>query len=257
MQRYFVMPEQLDADRAILTGDDARHLIRVMRTAPGDKVIVCDGAGRECVAEVTELEQDRVRLRIVEERAPLGEPALDVWIAQSLPKADKLETVIQKGTEIGATAFLPFVSERTVVQYDAKKEAKRLDRWRKIAKEAAEQAHRGKVPDVREPMTWSQLLTAAEQAGLALICYEKENTSLLRDALRDAAPLVGRGPILVMIGPEGGFTEGEAEEAQRRGCLPVGLGRRILRTETAGLVAAACILYESGEMGGSSSRCQQ
>jgi 16S rRNA (uracil1498-N3)-methyltransferase len=238
-------------DKAIVRGDDAHHLMRVMRAEPGDKVIVSNGANRECLAEVVELYKENVLLKLLEERPMEGEPKLDVWIAQSLPKGDKLETVIQKGTEVGATAFLPFASARTIVQYDAKKEAKRLDRWRKIAKEAAEQAHRSKVPDVRDAMRWSDVLDAAESAQLALFCYEKESGGKqLKDALREARLEAGRGPVLVIVGPEGGFTEAEAAEAERRGCVPVGLGRRILRTETAGLVAAACILYESGEMGG-------
>ena len=250
MQRYFVTPDNLLEDKAIVRGDDAHHLMRVMRAQPGDKVVVSDGVRRECLAEVVELYKENVLLKLLEERPMSGEPSVDVWIAQSLPKGDKLETVIQKGTEIGATAFLPFASARTVVQYDAKKEAKRVERWRKIAKEAAEQAHRSKVPDVRDAMRWSDLLETAERAQLALFCYEKENGRQLKDALREAGLETGRGPVLVIVGPEGGFTEEEAAEAERRGCVPVGLGRRILRTETAGLVAAACILYESGEMGG-------
>jgi len=176
-----------------------------------------------------------------------GEPSTSVWIAQSLPKGDKFETVIQKGTEIGVTAFIPFVSARTIVQYDAKKETKRLARWRKIAKEAAEQAHRGKVPDVREAIGWKELLKLAGEAALTVFCYEKEDGTQLKDVLR-SAPRPVDGPILVVIGPEGGFTESEAEEAENAGCKLTGLGRRILRTETAGMVAASCILYEYGEM---------
>lgn len=250
MQRYFVPPEQIRGEYAELIGDDAHHLMRVMRAEPGDKVIVCDGTGRECVAEVVSLEKERAALKVLDDRVSANEPAVQIWIAQSLPKGDKFETVIQKGTEIGAAAFLPFVSARTVVHYDAKKEAKRLERWRKIAKEAAEQAHRGRVPNVAEPLGWSGLLDAAERAKLALFCYEKESGMLLRDALRASGPLGQGDVVLIVVGPEGGFTEAEAEEARRRGLAPVGLGRRILRTETAALVAAACVLYETGEMGG-------
>ena len=250
MQRYFVTPEDMFEDKAIVRAHDAHHLMRVMRAEAGDQAIVSNGANRECLAEVIELNKDHVLLRLVEERPMAGEPRIDVWIAQSLPKGDKLETVIQKGTEIGASAFLPFVSARTIVQYDAKKEAKRLDRWRKIAKEAAEQAHRSKVPEVRDALKWSELLAVCEQAQLALFCYEKEDGRGLKDVLRSARLVEGGGPVLVIVGPEGGFTAEEAEEAERRGCACVGLGRRILRTETAGLVAASCIFYETGEMGG-------
>jgi len=250
MQRYFVAPEQIRGDEADITGDDARHLIRVLRAVPGDRLILCDGSGRECLAEIVALERERAALKVLEERTCENEPAVHIRIAQSLPKGDKFETVIQKGTEIGASAFLPFVSARTVVQYDARQEARRVDRWRKIAKEAAEQAHRGRVPLVSEPMRWSELLDAAAEAKLALLCYEKESASLLRDVLRAAGPLRRGDTVLIVVGPEGGFTDAEVAEARRRGIAPVGLGRRILRTETAALVAAACVFYETGEMGG-------
>ncbi|MCI3919680.1 16S rRNA (uracil(1498)-N(3))-methyltransferase [Paenibacillus sp. TRM 82003] len=248
MQRYFVTPDNMLEDKAIVRGDDAHHLMRVMRAAPWDKVIVSNGVDRECLAEVVELYKENVTLRLVEERPMAGEPSVELWVAQSLPKGDKLELVIQKGTEVGVSAFVPFASARTIVQYDAKKEAKRLERWRKIAKEAAEQAHRSKVPDVRETLSWKQLLALKEKAALAMFCYEKENGRQLKDALQGAD--LRSGPILIVIGPEGGFTEEEAAEAERHGFAPIGLGRRILRTETAGLVAASCILYEAGEMGG-------
>jgi 16S rRNA (uracil1498-N3)-methyltransferase len=247
MQRYFITPDNMLEDKAIVRGDDAHHLMRVMRAAPGDQVIVSNGADRECLAEVVELYKENVLLKIVEERPMAGEPRTQVWIAQSLPKGDKLETVIQKGTEIGASAFLPFVSSRTIVQYDAKKEAKRMERWRKIAKEAAEQAHRSKVPDVRETVSWKELLRISEEAALTVFCYEKEHALQLRTVLQESN--IGTGPVLIVVGPEGGFTEEEASEAERHGCRPVGLGSRILRTETAGLVAASCVFYETGELG--------
>ncbi|WP_274363244.1 16S rRNA (uracil(1498)-N(3))-methyltransferase [Paenibacillus thermotolerans] len=253
MQRYFIQPENFLEDKAIIRGDDAHHLVRVMRAAAGDQVIVTDGAAREALAEVAELNKENVLLRIVEERPMSGEPALEVWVAQSLPKGDKLETVIQKGTEVGAARFIPFVSARTVVQYDARKEAKRLERWRKIAKEAAEQAHRSRIPQVEEPASWKELLAMVPHTSLALFCYEKEGGLKLREAVRKAElgnlEAGAKAPVLVVIGPEGGFTEEEAEAAEQAGCAVVGLGSRILRTETAGLVALSCLMYESGELG--------
>jgi 16S rRNA (uracil1498-N3)-methyltransferase len=250
MQRYFIPKVDFLERIAYIRGDDAHHLMRVMRASPGDTVIVTDGADREAIAEVAEADKESVRLHILEERPMSGEPRAQVWIAQSLPKGDKLETVIQKGTEIGAARFLPFVSARTVVQYDARKEAKRLERWRKIAKEAAEQAHRSRIPDVEEPRSWKQLLTLVPDCALALFCYELEGGAQLKDALKAAriGEEVPRRPILVIIGPEGGFTEAEASEAEEIGCKSIGLGKRILRTETASLVALSCVMYETGEM---------
>jgi 16S rRNA (uracil1498-N3)-methyltransferase len=162
-----------------------------------------------------------------------------------------MEIVIQKGTEIGAARFLPFLSERTVVQYDAKKEAKRTERWQKIAKEAAEQAHRNRVPEIEAVLSWKQLLEQAEQVDAAWICYEKEDGKQLRAAIQEILAGEKRTNFLFAVGPEGGFTEQEIQQAEEAGFVSVSLGKRILRTETAAMVGLTCLLYESGEMGGS------
>ncbi|TBL70408.1 16S rRNA (uracil(1498)-N(3))-methyltransferase [Paenibacillus thalictri] len=253
MQRYFIEAGQFHEDHVVITGDDAHHLLRVMRAKEGDRVIVSDGEQREALVEISGLEKDQATCRIVELLPMDREPAVEVWIAQSLPKGDKMETVIQKGTEVGAARFLPFTSERTIVQLDAKKEEKRTVRWQKIAKEAAEQAHRSRVPVVAQACGWNELLQAAKQMDAAWICYEKESGSQLKPALRKLYSRPdgsGSLKIMLIIGPEGGFTEQEVARAETAGCLPVSLGKRILRTETAAIVGLTCILYEAGEMGG-------
>jgi 16S rRNA (uracil1498-N3)-methyltransferase len=254
MQRYFVAADQLQHNTATITGDDAHHIMRVMRAREGDVIIVANGVDRTVEAAITSMEKDRVTASILRELGMGSEPGVRVWLAQSLPKGDKLETVIQKCTEIGVARIVPFLSERTVVQYDAKKEAKRLDRWHKIAKEAAEQAHRSVIPDISTPLSFRELLKLSQTADLRLFCYEKEAGTQLRDVLGEwvkRLPDAASGKaVVVMVGPEGGFSEREASEAEENGFLPVGLGSRILRTETAGMVALTCILYETGEMGG-------
>ncbi len=259
MQRYFVSAEQFADHRVLLNGDEAHHLIRVMRAREGDRIIVSDGDQREALAELTVIAKDSAEAKIIEWLPMDREPEVLVTVAQSLPKGDKLELVIQKGTELGASRFIPFVSERTVVQYDARKEAKRLERWRKIAKEAAEQAHRNRIPQVTAPHAWREIMEMAEQFDMALFCYEKAGGSAalrpLLQQLRLNPPHGGgnhqRKPsILLVVGPEGGFSEREAEEAKLCGFQLVGLGRRILRTETAALAGLACIMYEFYEMGG-------
>ncbi|GGD71607.1 16S rRNA (uracil(1498)-N(3))-methyltransferase [Paenibacillus nasutitermitis] len=261
MQRYFVTPEQLYGDDHVyLTGDDAHHILRVMRMGPGDEFMVSDGISREAKAVIRKAEPGRVEAE-VEEWLPMnGEPSWSITVAQSLPKGDKMEWVIQKGTEIGAAAFIPFQSQRMIVQYDDKKEAKRIERWSKIAKEAAEQAHRSRIPDVKPVLPWRQLLKEIGQYDLALFCYEKEGGAAgtgLRAAIGSyydskglTDRLASRISVLLIVGPEGGFTPREAEEAEAEGAVIVGLGRRILRTETAAMVGLACLMYESGEMGG-------
>ncbi|MFC5450265.1 16S rRNA (uracil(1498)-N(3))-methyltransferase [Paenibacillus aestuarii] len=255
MQRYFLPPEQFTSASAVVTieGDDAHHLQRVMRAEVGEQVICSNGVDREALVRITQLEKGCVIAEVVEELAMTAEAAVEVWVAQSLPKGDKMETVIQKGTEIGAARFLPFLSERTVVQYDAKKEAKRTERWQKIAKEAAEQAHRNRVPQVDAVYTWKQLLQLAKEADAAWICYEKEDGQQLRPAIQAAAAAgkLGSGKrVLLAVGPEGGFTEQEIEQAEAAGFRSVSLGARILRTETAAMVGLTCLFYETGEMGG-------
>ncbi|GAA3403712.1 16S rRNA (uracil(1498)-N(3))-methyltransferase [Paenibacillus hodogayensis] len=253
MQRYFVPPAQLTDGEAIVTGDDAHHIATVMRARVGDSMIVSDGTSREALAVIAELGKGRVTAKVAEWLPMNAEPAIRVTIAQSLPKGDKMETIIQKGTEVGAVRFVPFLSERTVVQYDAKKEAKRLERWGKIAKEAAEQAHRNRVPAVDAPRSWKELLQSVREADAALFCYEKEQGSMLKEAVQRAIASHGGADgmnILLIVGPEGGFSEREAEEAEAAGCVPVRLGARIMRTETAGVVGLTCLLYEAGEMGG-------
>lgn len=253
MQRYFVTPEELREETVRITGDDAHHLVKVMRAEPGEEIICSNGLNREVLARITAADRNLVEAQVVEELPMDREAGVEVWIAQSLPKGDKLETVIQKCTELGAARFIPFVSERTVVQYDEKKEGKRLDRWRKIAKEAAEQAHRNRIPDIGQPVSWKQLVQLLPEADLSLICYEKESGLSFRPMLAEqrAKPADGRRHrILILVGPEGGFTGKEVAEAVQAGAHSVSLGKRILRTETAAMAALGCILYEYGEMGG-------
>ncbi|TMV19208.1 16S rRNA (uracil(1498)-N(3))-methyltransferase [Paenibacillus thermoaerophilus] len=254
MQKYFIDPEQWGDGTVAIAGDDAHHIARVMRARPGDKLIVSDGSGREALVVLSAVAPDRAEGRIERMLEADAEPAVEVWVAQSLPKGDKFELILQKGTEIGAARFLPFVSARTVVQYDAKKEAKRMERWRKIVKEAAEQAHRNRIPEIAQPMGWKELLRRLPESGLALFCYERPDGLPLRRALREARASSPDGsvpgPVLLIIGPEGGFAEEEADQAAAAGAKIVSLGKRILRTESASLVALSCLFYETGEMGG-------
>ncbi|RKP55202.1 16S rRNA (uracil(1498)-N(3))-methyltransferase [Cohnella endophytica] len=255
MQRYFVPPALMGQQSVMLEGDDARHAAAVMRSKPGDCFIACDGCGRDVLAKITSIDKETVKADIIETLSRRAEMAWKVTVAQSLPKGDKLETVIQKGAEAGAAAFRPFLSHRTVVQYDERKEAKRIDRWRKIAKEAAEQSHRSIIPSIEAVATWKAMLALFAEYELVLFCYEEEGRSGggLKDILsgfKASLPDSAEPRILIVVGPEGGFTQQEADQAASSGAKLVGLGTRILRTETAALYALACLAYESGELGG-------
>jgi len=260
MQRYFVDAKQIQGDTIIIDNDDAHHIVRVMRMSEGSEVIVSDSIARTVKARIDHIAGKSVTLSVVAELPQQAEATWRVTIAQGLPKGDKMELIMQKCTEIGAAGFIPFSSERVIVQYDHKKEAKRLERWSKIVKEAAEQSHRDCIPTLAEPKSWKELLALIPSYDLTLFCYERagdEGHGIgLKDALNkfkqadNANTNVIQPSILLIAGPEGGFAEREAAEAEAAGAILIGLGKRILRAETAGIVGLSCILYESGEMGG-------
>lgn len=247
MQRYFVTPDSIRGDQVTITGDDVKHITRVLRMEAGDEVIVSNGLGQAFLAALTDLSPEAVTARILEELGQNAEARVKITLAQGLPKGDKMDLIVQKGTEVGLHRFWPLDMTRCIVKYDAKKEQKRRERWHKIAKEAAEQAHRTIVPDVSDALTFKQFLGRLHEFDLVLVPYEAEKTTGLRDVL-DKHPDVQN--VCVVIGPEGGIADQEIEQLLAAGAHPVSLGARILRTETAGLVAAACIHYHHGEMGG-------
>jgi 16S rRNA (uracil1498-N3)-methyltransferase len=245
VQRYFILPEQKDQERITITGQDVHHIKNVMRFRAGDQVICCDGRGLDYLVEITEITKEKVVCLIRETFPSRGEPRTKVTIAQSLPRGDKIDWILQKGTELGAYRFLPFLSERSLVKLDQGKAQKKQERWQKIVKEAAEQSHRGRVPEVELPIAWNELLQRISEAEISWIAYENGGESL-KSAIQSAEV----DEILLIIGPEGGFSEREIAEAKAHGAIPVSLGNRILRTETAPLMALSCILFAKEDLGG-------
>jgi 16S rRNA (uracil1498-N3)-methyltransferase len=251
VQRYFVEPSAWQDNRITIKGDDVHHIVRVMRGQPGDELIVSDGVARVAQVELVETTKDTVVAHVLEDLPMAAEPHVQVFVAQALPKADKMELVVQKGTELGAAGFMPFESARTIVQYDAKKQAKVTERWAKIAKEAAEQAHRDKLPTVESPQSWKQLLARIPRYTATFICYEKQMAGGLRDTLEQLMQSAANDiSVMLIVGPEGGFTPQEIEQAVAAGANAITLGKRILRTETAALAALSAMMYAFGEMGG-------
>jgi 16S rRNA (uracil1498-N3)-methyltransferase len=244
MQRYFITPDQLIGDVIHITGDDVHHIRTVMRSKLGDKVICCM-MGMDYLVEIKEIASDSITCFILERSKSLGEPTVQVTLAQGLPKGEKLEWIFQKGTELGAASFLPFSSTRTVVKIDASKATKKHDRWSKIVKEASEQSHRGRIPTISLPINWKTLLTEIPKYDLAMIAYEKGGQVL------SAIPSLSEAKsILMIIGPEGGFSESEVQDAVNKGAIPITLGNRILRTETAAISLLTCIMFVHNELGG-------
>lgn len=244
MQRYFI-EQQIDSETVTIIGDDARHISRVMRMKQGDSIICCDRDSRCAVCIIEELSTESVTASVGKFLNDTVELPVNVTIAQGLPKGDKLDLIVQKGTELGAAMFLPFEAERSIVKWDRKKRQKKTERLQKIAKEAAEQAHRSRVPNVSEPISFQELLSRSKRHHAKIVAYEEEakrgeNENLVK-ALRQAP--IG-GSLLVAIGPEGGFSDNEARALKEHGFFLCGLGPRILRTETAALYILAAVSYQ-------------
>ncbi|MGD9676802.1 MAG: 16S rRNA (uracil(1498)-N(3))-methyltransferase [Vulcanibacillus sp.] len=239
MQRYFVDPKLFSEDKVIIIGEDAHHITKVLRCNIGDKIICCNNGGLDVITEIIYMSFERVETKIISIIKQDREPLVKITLAQALPKSDKMDFIIQKGTEIGVTTFLPFNSERTIVQLNQQKEQKKIGRWEKIAKEAAEQSHRSRIPNILPIVNYKELIGNFKNR-IVLIAYEREVTTTLFKAIENMSELK---EILLIIGPEGGFSDQEVELASKNGAISISLGRRILRAETAGLVGVANILY--------------
>ena len=246
MHRFFVPPEWISDGSVTLSGQVAHQVTRVLRSRPGDRIVVLDGSGWEHLVTLEDVGPKRVRGSVTETLPSEGEPRTRIALYQAMLKADRFELVLQKGTELGVASFVPVTCARSVPQRCGEA---RGDRWRRIIAEAAEQSGRGKVPSLEEPVSFFDACDGV--AGLGLMPWEQEHGTGLKAAL---AHWKGRGSdalsVSVFIGPEGGVTDEEAGYARDRGIVPVSLGRRILRAETAGIVAVSAILYELGDLGG-------
>ncbi|ADG05975.1 16S rRNA (uracil(1498)-N(3))-methyltransferase [Kyrpidia tusciae] len=246
MQRYLVPPSCFVGDTAVLRGEDAHHIARVMRMVPGDRVEVGDGSGTVWTAVIESVGAGEVHLSLEDSLEEDGEARLELVLLQGLPKHDKMDLIVQKATELGVARVIPVAAARSVVRYQEDQEIRRLQRWRRIAKEAAEQAKRSRIPEIVQPVSAAEAWRWAAQADVALIFDESRRGRPLATALA-GHPGVGR--IFFAVGPEGGWDPGEVDDATSLGVEPVHLGPRILRTETAGIAAAAAILYHYGEWG--------
>lgn len=243
MPRFFLQRSNISDGYVTLTGDDALHISRSLRMRPGEAITVCDMQKRvyECVLE--DFTADTVRARIISESDSDTEPPYGLRLYQALPKSDKLDLIIQKAVESGASSIIPFGSSRCVVKAEPSKEGKRLERRRRIALEAAKQCGRGSIPEVREPMSFEQMLEDASDCALKLFFYEGDGAVPLRTLLEGIPEGELPESIAVVIGSEGGFSLEEVERARTAGFMVCGLGKRILRCETAPGFALACIAY--------------
>ena len=244
MHRFIVREGLAVGARVRLSDEEAAHAFRVLRLRAGEEVELGDGEGKLFSAELTEVSREQVTAEVREELDGKESP-VKITLYQGYPKADKLELVAQKLTELGAACIVPVVMERSVAKPDPKDKGKRRERLERIAQEAAKQCGRGLVPRVEEAITWKQALARLEGHELVLMPWEDANDTHLSDVHRlhpDAQD------IAVIIGPEGGISGAEAEQARERGAVWVTLGPRILRTETATLTSAAVIMSLWGDL---------
>lgn len=239
MPKFFVNSENINDHTITLEGENAKHIGNVLRAKKGDIITVCDGEGRDYECEITEITKKEVIAKVIDIFTSDNEPSVKIILYQGLPKADKMELVIQKCIEIGVDRIVPVKTEHTVVKLDGK-EDKKIQRWNKIAEAAAKQCGRGKIPVVDNVMTFKEAISEALSLDSAIIPYEKEKENSLKTF---AKGFKGKS-IGIFIGPEGGFSNDEIDFAISKGVKSVTLGKRILRTETAGLVTSVILLYE-------------
>lgn len=242
MTRFFARPEQIAGGLATLDAYDAYHLRVVLRAQPGEKVAVLDGTGQEFPGVLEAVGKTKATVRLETPFVPVTEPRTRITVAQALPKVgDKMEQILQHGTEIGASAFRAFASERSLTHLTGERQVKRLARWQAIVKTAAEQSHRALLPGIEASGEFADVLATTKEYDLALLAHPAENGQSLREVL-SASPAPPQ-TLLVLVGPESGFSPGEVQQAVKSGAIAVSLGPRILRTETAALVLLSQILF--------------
>lgn len=252
MRRFFTEPDNIDLNNSTLTIiDDAVHISKVLRMECGDKIIVFDGTGYEYIAELIKIEKEKSTANILERSLSELEPEIKVTLFQGIPKSDKLEIIVQKAVELGVHDIVPVKTTRSVAKIaDDKKGQQKIERLNKISKEAAKQCGRGLVPKVSMPVTFNVMAENLKNFDLSIMFYEElghDGRKNLKDILRANKDAVS---IAVLIGPEGGFSPSEAENIQNMDgkTFCAGLGKRILRTETAGSTALSVIMYEKDEI---------
>ena len=241
MQHFFVTPAQVREGQICIEGSDVNHMKNVLRMRIGEELMVSDGDNLKYRCAVEAYREDTVFLRILEKMQADTELASRICLFQGLPKQDKMELIVQKAVELGAAQVIPVSTRRSVVKLDAKKAAKKTERWQEIARSAAKQAGRGYIPRVTPVMSYRDALAYAKELDVLLIPYELERgmdeTKSVIEAIRPGQS------VAVFIGPEGGFEREEVEQALEYGAKAITLGRRILRTETAGLAALSILMF--------------
>ncbi len=239
MPKFFLPSELFDGETVTFDGQTARHVAYSLRMAVGDNITLCDMSGNKYECIIDSFTKETVTARIISKEEATGEPPCRITLFQALAKGDKMDLIVQKATELGVCEIIPFESRNCIVKSDKKGDSAKTERRRKIASDAAGQCGRGRIPTVSETLTFKEALDRLSACDLSLLCYEGEGTLPLCELLPETVP----ESIGFMIGPEGGFDKSEVEMAKEKNIALAGLGKRILRTETASLFVLSALSF--------------
>jgi 16S rRNA (uracil1498-N3)-methyltransferase len=246
MRRFYLAREEIAKDMPAIGGDDARHIVQVLRLSAGDIIGLFDGSGVECEARIVSTANRRVTVSVIRRSCPSSESPVKITVVQGLLKDKKMDGLIRQLSEMGATRFLPLRARRSVPVPDIQRLSGRITRWEKIAIEAAKQCGRSRILQITEPLSLDEVLALCSQDDLKLVFWEKERQPLGRIALDPARSIQ---KLIILLGPEGGWDPAEVEQARACGFVTIGMGPRILRAETAAVAACALVQYVFGDMG--------
>ena len=245
MRKFFVSSSQINSGIIQILGEDVNHIKNVLRLISGDNIKICNKDSSEnYICKIVEVNKEYINCKILEKVEAITEGNVELTIYQGLPKADKMELIIQKCTELGAFKFVPVKFSRSIVKLDKNSSSKKIDRWQKIAEMAAKQSKRDIIPEIENMININQLSKEINLYNLVLLAFENEDKNSLKKELQKINITNEKLKIAVIVGPEGGIEENEVNILQNSGAKVVTLGKRILRTETAALSMASIIMYE-------------
>lgn len=249
MPKFFVKNNQIENDKITIIGTDVNHIANVLRLKINDQIKICnEETAQNYIAKITEINKEDVECKIIEKIASNTEATVHITIFQGLPKADKMELIIQKCTELGVKEITPVQMKRCVTKLDEKSSSKKIERWQKIAEVAAKQSGRDAICKIDNVINIKNICNICQNYDIVLVPYENEENISLKDVIRDLPQNIKK--IGIVIGPEGGFEEQEIEILRQNNCKIVTLGERILRTETVAIAVSSVILYELSDFGG-------
>ncbi|MBU5591030.1 16S rRNA (uracil(1498)-N(3))-methyltransferase [Clostridium sp. MSJ-4] len=247
MHKFFLSPQNIVLEEATIIGEDVKHIYKVLRLNVGENIIINNGNGEEYLGEITYIDKSFVKAKLIDKLEINNESPINIHLFQGLPKATKMDIIVQKNTELGIKEITPIITSRVDVKL--KGEFKKLDRLQRIALEASKQSKRTLIPKINEPLDFKSFIEDIKTMDLVVVPYEDEVNLTIRDMVK-SLDIESIKNVAIIIGPEGGFEKEEIKELKEEGAKIVTLGPRILRTETAGFTATTLIQYELGDLGG-------